>query len=160
MTALEVGWLRVVSLPGVTSSRGVLCFLVMSPLRSFGWLLMMLFAMMACAPLEARVTRVEIASRTDVLQGKVFGDSGSYERITGRVYFSLPVANPHNVRIVYLANAVHLKDGVAEVSADLLAIRPKDARKGNGSLRLEGPSRGRSRIIALVDGGDWDVAND
>ena len=25
---------------------------------------------------------------------------GAYERITGRVYFSLPVANPHNPRIV------------------------------------------------------------
>jgi Alpha/beta hydrolase domain len=160
MIALEVDGLRVVSLPGVTSSRGVLCFLVMSPLRSFSWLLMMLFATMALSPLEARVARVEIASHTDVLQGKVFGDSGSYERITGRVYFSLSVANPHNVRIVDLANAVSLKDGEVEFSADFLAIRPKDARKGNGSLLLEVPNRGRSRIVALVDGGDWDVAND
>src|ERR1700730_9872012 len=152
MIALDVGWLRVVSLPGVTSSRGVLCFLVMSPLRSFGWLLMMLFATMALSPLEARVTRVEIASRTDVVQGKVFGDSGSYERITGRVYFSLPVANPHNVRIVDLANAVNVKNGEVEFSADFLAIRTKDARKGNGSLLMEVPNRGRARITALVDG--------
>ncbi len=127
--------------------------------RSFGWLLLLITAL-ASAPLEARVTRVEIASRTDVLQGKVFGDSGSYERITGRVYFSLPVANPHNVRIVDLANAVNVKNGEVEFSADFLAIRPKDARKGNGSLLLEVPNRGHARIIALVDGGDWDVAND
>ncbi|MGZ5234542.1 MAG: hypothetical protein ACXWC3_31420, partial [Burkholderiales bacterium] len=42
---------------------------------------------------SARVVRVEIASRQDVLNGKIFGEAGSYERITGRIYFSLPVAN-------------------------------------------------------------------
>src|ERR1700730_18398539 len=49
-------------------------------------------------PLNARVVRVAIASRTDVLNRKQFGDAGAYERITGRVYFSLPVANTHNLR--------------------------------------------------------------
>ena len=111
-------------------------------------------------PLNARVLRVEIASRTDVLNGKPFGDAGAYERIIGRVYFSLPVANPHNLRIVDLGNAVNLKDGEVEFSSDFVAVRPKDAHKGNGSMLLEVPNRGRGRIIALVDGGDWDVAAD
>src|SRR5579864_353624 len=111
-------------------------------------------------PLQARVTRVEIASRVDVLNGQSFGDTGSYERITGRIFFSLPVANPHNQRIVDLKNAVNLKNGEVEFSADFVAIRPKDAHKGNGSLLLENPNRGHGRILSLVDGGDWNVAND
>jgi len=111
-------------------------------------------------PLLARVTRIEITSRTDVLDGKQFGDAGAYERITGRVYFSVPVANKHNRRIVDLANAVNLKDGEVEFSADFVAVRPKDPRKGNGSLLLEVPNRGRGRIIFLVDGGNWDLSND
>ncbi len=111
-------------------------------------------------PLQARVTRVEIAARADVLNGKSFGDSGPYERITGRVFFSLPVANPHNQRIVDLKNAVNLKNGEVEFSADFVAIRPKDAHKGNGSMLLENPNRGHGRILSLVDGGDWNVAND
>jgi Alpha/beta hydrolase domain len=111
-------------------------------------------------PLSARVTRVEIASRTNVLKGKTFGDAGSYERITGRVYFSLPAANPHNLRIVDLSNAVNLKNGEIEFSADFIAFRPKDASKGNGSMLLEVPNRGNSRILTVVDGGDWDLAND
>jgi len=115
---------------------------------------------MAVLPLGARVLRVEIASRGDVLNGKVFGDAGIYERITGRVYFSLPAANPHNLRIVDLGNAVNLKNGEVEFSADFIAVRPKDAHKGNGSMLLEVPNRGNSRILALVDGGDWDLAND
>ncbi len=110
--------------------------------------------------LHARVVRVETATRTDVLGGQQFGDAGAYERITGRVYFSLPVANPHNRRIVDLDKAVNLKNGEVEFSADFIAMRPKDAHKGNGSLLLEVPNRGRGRIIGLVDGGDWDLAGD
>jgi len=115
---------------------------------------------LSVVPLNARVVRVEVATRMDVLGGKPFGDAGAYERITGRVYFSLPVANPHNLRMVDLDNAVNLKNGEVEFSSDFIAVRPKDVHKGNGSLLLEVPNRGRGRIIALVDGGDWDVATD
>src|SRR5215813_3729671 len=119
-----------------------------------------LFLALVAWPLSARVTRVEITSRNDVLDGKLFGDAGAYERIIGRAYFSVAIANPHNRRIVDLAHAVNLKDGEVEFSADFIAVRPKDPQKGNGSLLLEIPNRGRSRIISLVDGGDWDLAND
>ncbi len=110
-------------------------------------------------PLSARVTRVEVATTTDVLNGKAFGDAGPYERITGRVYFSLSVSNPHNRRIVDLASAVNLKNGEVEFSSDFIAVRPKDPHKGNGAMLLEIPNRGRGRIVALVDGGDWNLAN-
>ena len=117
--------------------------------------------MAACLlPAHARVLRVEVASRQDVLNGRGFGASGAYERILGRVYFSLPVDNPHNARIVDLKNAVNLKSGAVEFSADFMAIRPRDAAKSNGSMILEVPNRGKSRIVALVDGGDWDVSRD
>ncbi len=119
-----------------------------------------LAVMLGALPLRARVVRVEVNSRADVLGGKSFGSSGAYERITGRVYFSLAVGNPHNAGIVDLRNAVNLKDGAVEFSADFVVVRPKDASKGNGAMVLEVPNRGRSRIIALVDGGDWDLAHD
>ena len=114
-----------------------------------------------CATLaHARVTRVEVTSRTDVLGGKAFGGAGAYERITGRVYYSLKVDNWHNSAIVDLGNAVNLKNGEVEFSSDFILVRPKDAAKGNGSMLLEVPNRGHSRILALVDGGDWDIAHD
>ncbi len=111
------------------------------------------------SPLAARVVRVQVNSRQAVL-GKSFGDSGAYERITGRVYYSINIANPRNQRIVDLANAVNLSNGEVEFSADFVAIHPTDERKGNGSLLLEIPNRGKSRIVSLVDGGDWDVEHD
>lgn len=109
--------------------------------------------------LPARVTHVEITSRADVLDGKAFGESGAYERIKGRVYFAVPVANIHNRPIVDLANAVNLQNGEVEFSADFVAVRPKDAAKGNGTLLLENPNRGHARILSLVDGGDEDLAH-
>jgi Alpha/beta hydrolase domain len=122
--------------------------------------LLVLFLGVSVAVLQARVIRVEISSRSEVLNGKAFGDAGAYERITGRVYFSVPVTNPHNRGIVDLDKAVNLKNGEVEFSADFIAIRPKDSRKSNGSVLLEIPNRGRSRIISQVEGGDWDVEKD
>ena len=45
---------------------------------------------------QAEVTRIEIASRTDVLGGKPFGAAGPYEKIVGKVFFSVDPAHPRN----------------------------------------------------------------
>ena len=127
-------------------------------LRSCLFVLLLLLAA-TVLPLEARVLRVEIATRSDVLNGRTFGAAGAYERITGRVYFTLTVNNPHNRRIVDLRNAVNLRMGEVEFSSDFVAVRPKDGDKGNGSMILEVPNRGRGNIIALVDGGDEGLAS-
>jgi hypothetical protein len=116
--------------------------------------------LLTVVPLRARVLRVAVASRSTVLNGKVFGNAGSYERITGRVYFSLPVANARNQRIVDLRNAVNLKNGEVEFSSDFVAVRPKDVHLSNGSMLLEVPNRGNARILAVVDGGDEELAHD
>lgn len=108
----------------------------------------------------ARVKRVEITSRTIVLDGKSFGDAGPYERITGKAYFSVSVANRHNKAIVDLANAINLQNGEVEFSADFVAVRPRDASKGNGAMLLENPNRGFPRILSLVDGGDENLSHD
>ena len=119
-----------------------------------------LLLLVSAETISARVVRVEITSRQDVLGGRSFGDVGPYERILGTVYISLAVDDPRNAAIVDLKNAVNLHDGRVEFAADFMAIRPKDSRRGNGSLLLENPNRGRSRIISLVDGGDWNLEHD
>ena len=106
---------------------------------------------------HAGVDRIDVASRSDVLGGKEFGSAGAYERITGKVYFSVDVAAARNRAIVDLGNATNLHDGKVAFSADFVAVRPKDASKGNGSLILESPNRGHGRIVSQVDGGDWDL---
>jgi hypothetical protein len=123
-------------------------------------LCLLLGLLCSTAALDAKVVRVEVTSRSDVLNGRTFSDVGAYERLVGRAYFSIAVANQHNRPIVDLQNAVNLKNGEVEFSADFIVVRPKDPAKGNGSLLLEVPNRGRARIIAIVDGGSWDLASD
>jgi hypothetical protein len=121
---------------------------------------LLLFWIWGAALLSARVVRIEVTSRKDVLNGKIFGDAGAYERITGRIFFSVAEANAHNRRIVDLNNATNLKNGQIEFSSDFIAVRPKNPNKGNGSMLLEIPNRGQGRIVSLIDGGGWDLAND
>ena len=60
---------------------------------------------------RAEVTRIEIASRTDVLAGKPFGDAGPYEKVIGRVYFAVDPAHPRNQPIVDIDKAPRGADG-------------------------------------------------
>jgi hypothetical protein len=117
-----------------------------------------IIACFAASALSARVKRVEVTSRADVLNGKPFGNAGSYERITGRIFFSVTAGNPHNQGIVDLPNAVNLRDGEVEFSADFVAVQPKNLEKGNGTMILENPNRGLPRILSLVDGGNEDLS--
>ena len=86
---------------------------------------------------DAHVTRVEILSRTDVLDGRAFGLAGGYEKIVGRVYFAVSPDNLHNKLIVDLDKAPRNAQGEVEFSADLYLLKPKDMNKGNGSVLFE-----------------------
>ncbi len=73
---------------------------------------------------EARVTRLEVLLRSDVLGGKSFGLAGPYEKLIGRVYFNVNPQNPHNVTIVDLDKAERNETGAVEFSADFYILKP------------------------------------
>ena len=77
------------------------------------------------------------------------GDTGAYERISGRVYFSVAVANAHNRAIVDLEYAENLRDGAVEFSADFIAVLPKDPARGNHSQAVT--NRSISGMIAICE---------
>lgn len=128
----------------------------MKPFRMPALVLVLLLSLVPV--LRARVVRVEVTSREEIAHGQPFGVAGAYERITGKIYFAVPVANPHNRPIVDLANAVSLANGEVPFSADFIAIQPKDPARGNGSMLLENPNRGHAAILRIVDGGSADQA--
>jgi hypothetical protein len=101
---------------------------------------------------EARVVRVEITSRADIENGKPFGNAGPYEKLTGRVFFAVDPANPHNRQIIDLDKAPRNAQGEVEFSADLYLLRPKDMAKGNGSVLFEVSNRGGRGIVFLANG--------
>src|SRR5262249_39138938 len=106
-------------------------------------------AAVACAGYcwQAEVTRIEIASRTDVLGGKPFGASGAYEKIVGKVFFSVDPAHPRNKAIVDLDKAPPDAAGRVTFSADLYVLAPKDAARGNGVAFFDVLNRGRKNIL-------------
>jgi hypothetical protein len=106
----------------------------------------------SAAGADAHVTRVEVISRTDVLDGRAFGLAGAYEKIVGRVYFAVNPDNIHNKLIVDLAKAPRNAQGEVEFSADLYLLKPKDMNKGNGSVLFEVSNRGGKGILHLVNG--------
>jgi hypothetical protein len=53
----------------------------------------LLLILLVTAPLHAEVVRVEVKSRTDILAGKSFGAVGSFEILSGKIYFAI---NPKN----------------------------------------------------------------
>lgn len=100
----------------------------------------------------ARVVRLEILSRSDVAGGKSFAPVGPFEKLEGKVYFSVPVGNPHNAQVVDLDKAPQTKGEVA-FSADFYLLRPKHAGRSNGALLLEIPNRGGKGALRLINRG-------
>jgi hypothetical protein len=67
-------------------------------LLRFGCALIAAAATWASYGAQAEVTRIEIASRADILGGKPFGASGVYEKIVGKVFFPrIPAIRPLSI---------------------------------------------------------------
>ena len=121
----------------------------MTDLRKAGryFILMMAIAFASHAA-RAEVTGIEIASRSDVLAGKSFGDAGSYEKIIGKVHFAIDPASPANRRIVDIDKAPRDSAGWVRFSADLYVLVPKEPARGNGAVLFDVLNRGRKNMLA------------
>lgn len=102
---------------------------------------------------EARVDRIEILSRTEVLSGKAFGDAGSYEKIIGKVHFKIDPQHARNRGIVDLDKAPRDPDGQVEFASDLYVLQPKDAKRRSGSILMEIPNRGGKAVLRVMESG-------
>jgi alpha/beta hydrolase family protein len=69
--------------------------------------------------------------------------AGRYERIAGRATIALDPANPRNAGIADLSLAPRNAAGRVEATADVVILRPTDPARGNRTLLLEAPNRGR-----------------
>jgi len=104
-------------------------------------------AALAASVASARVVRVEVASRADVLAGKSFGLAGPYEKLIGRVHFALDPQNDANRIITDIALAPRNARGEVEFSADLYILKPKEIARANGAALLEIGNRGRKGLL-------------
>ena len=120
------------------------------PGKSLGLLLVTCAFLLASPSARAEVTRVEISSRQDVLGGKSLGAAGSYEKLTGKIYFTIDPKNQHNKMIADLDKAPKNAQGRVEFSADIFILRPTDSSKGNGVVFLDIPNRGGKALLSCA----------
>ena len=96
------------------------------------------FALLFAVPAFAEVTRVEILSRADLT-------FAGYEKIVGRVFFTVDPKDPHNAVVVDLDKAPKNAAGRVEFSSDFYIVRPKTG--GNGVAIVDIVNRGGKTVI-------------
>ncbi len=110
------------------------------------------FAVLFAAALaHAGVVRLEVKERSDVLDGKAFGAVGPYERIVGKAYFAINPKLPANQAIADIDKAPRNQDGLVEFSSDVFLLRPKDPKKGNGTVLYEVSNRGSKSMLTYFN---------
>jgi hypothetical protein len=114
---------------------------------------LLLVVISAASASQAGLVRLDISDRSDVLEGRVFGKAGAYERIAGKAYFAVDPKLAVNQVIVDIDRAPRNKDGAVEFSADFYILRPKDGKKANGAVFYEVSNRGGKTLLTNFDRG-------
>lgn len=85
---------------------------------------LLLFLCLLSQTLFAKVDHIEIDSRDTLLDGKIFGTTGPYELIQGRIYFAFDPANPYNQQITDIELAKRNATGWVEAWSELIVLQP------------------------------------
>lgn len=113
----------------------------------------MLFVL-AAASAPAEVVRLEVASREPFAGGMAFGPTGAYEKIRGRLVYSIDPASPANAAVVDLKLAPFDLRGRVVFSGDFVLLKPVDLAKGNHRLLYDVNNRGNLGILARLNRGE------
>ena len=123
----------------------------MSRVRIWG-LLLLIGSLALPSPADARVLRVEVDRRVEVLGGRAFGDRGAYELIQGRIYFAFDPGAAANARIVDLQRAPRDSAGRVRAWANFTALQPVDPAKRRGLALVEVSNRGGKFTLPYFNG--------
>jgi Alpha/beta hydrolase domain len=96
-------------------------------------------------------TRLDVTRHSLVLDGRPFGAAGAYEKVAGTLRFTVDPDHPAQAAVCDLNRAPRNGAGRVEFSADFYLLRPVDAARGNGSLLLDVPNRGRKVALGMLN---------
>ena len=95
------------------------------------------------------IESLTLSRRIPYRGGATFGDVGSYEQIEGELHYAVDPTDAANARIVDLPLAPRGSDGLVRFKGAVTVLQPADAERGNGSLLLDVPNRGRRLALGF-----------
>lgn len=102
-------------------------------------------------PVSAEVVRIEVESRVPFADGHRFGRTGSYEKLTGRLFLEVDPAADANRRVVDLSLAPRNSAGRVEFATDFCLLLPADPTKGNRRLIFGVNNRGNKLLLGAFN---------
>lgn len=101
---------------------------------------------------HARITRIEIEKvESPTFGGVSFGETGQYEKLTGKAYGELDPSHELNRGVALLDKAPRNAAGHVEYSMDILILKPIDTKRGNRTLIYDTVNRGNLRAIEVFN---------
>jgi len=92
-----------------------------------------------------------ITDRRPFADGASFGDTGPYERLSGRVHLAIDPLAPAQRDVVDLDKAVRDADGLVHCQADCTILKPVDLARGNRRLFYDYGNRGHKRALQFFN---------
>ena len=92
-----------------------------------------------------------IDSKEPFADGVEFLNTGPYEKLSGRINFTIDPNVPLNMAVVDLEHALRNPSGFVEYSADFYILKPVDLSKGNQRLIYDVVNRGNKRILQFFN---------
>lgn len=109
-------------------------------------------ASLAAQPALAEVSRFEVLSvERETLEGRSFGDVGTYDRIKARATVEVDPADRRNAVIVDIDRAPRNAQGKVEAVADVEILVPSDPKRSNGKLLYEVVNRGNKLALGVFN---------
>ena len=110
-----------------------------------------LIACLISSSASAEVVRIEVQSRSDLAGGQSFGSAGSYEKLSGKLFFAIDPTLPANRIVTDIDKAPRNSGGKVEFSADFFLIKPKQVTRGNGAVLYEVSNRGGKGMLGFFN---------
>jgi len=95
--------------------------------------------------------RLHIQTRAPFANGVDFGDVGPYEKLVGRVDFTVDPDSPAFSSVVDIEHAQRNTDGLVEYSTDFFMLKPINMAKGNRRLVYDVNNRGTKLLVHFLN---------
>ncbi len=106
------------------------------------------------APALAEVTKFEITSvQQKALEGRAFGDVGTYDKIKAKVTVTIDPKDRRNAPIADITLAPKNAAGLVETVVDVEILKPSDSKRGNHTIFYEVVNRGGKPSLGLFNDG-------